>query len=66
MSYLIRELSRAPFPKWVALVTRFAEQDIVDPHQVPIELAGACAVIGAGRRAFDGWVHPIGSTSYRN
>jgi predicted ATPase len=56
MSYLIRELTRAPFPKWVDLVTRFAEGDIVDPHQVPIELAGACAVIGAGRRAFGDWV----------
>jgi predicted ATPase len=56
MSYLIRELSRAPFPKWVDLVTRFAGQDIVDPQQVPIELAGACAVIAAGRRAFDAWV----------
>ncbi len=56
MSYLIREIARVPFPKWVDLVTRFAQQDIVDPHQVPIELAGACAVIGAGRRAFDDWV----------
>jgi predicted ATPase len=56
MSYLMRELSRVPFPKWVDLVTRFAEEDMVDPHQVPIELAGACAVIGAGRSAFDRWV----------
>ncbi|MEJ2559070.1 MAG: tetratricopeptide repeat protein, partial [Anaerolineae bacterium] len=56
MSYLIRELSRAPFSKWVDLVTRFAEEDMVDPHQVPIELAGTCAVIGAGRSAFDRWV----------
>ena len=56
MSYLIRELSRVPFTKWVDLVTRFAEEDIVDPHQVPIELTGACAVIDAGRSAFDRWV----------
>jgi hypothetical protein len=57
MSYLIRELSRIPLAKWVDLVTRFAGQDIVDPHQVPIELAGACSVIGAGRQAFSNWVH---------
>jgi predicted ATPase len=61
MSYLIRELGRVPFPKWVDLITRFAEEDIVDPQQVPIELGGACAAIGAGRRAFDRWLadsHP--------
>jgi predicted ATPase len=56
MSYLIRELSRVSFPKWIDMITRFAEQDIVDPHSVPIELAGACSVINAGRNDFKDWV----------
>lgn len=61
MSYLLRELDRADFPKWVDFVTQFAEQDTPDPHQVPVELAGACGVINAGRKAFQRWVqasHP--------
>ena len=61
VSYLIRELSRMPFVKWVDMVCRFAEQDIPDPHKVPIELSGACAVIGAGRKSFKNWLqksHP--------
>ena len=60
MSYMIRELSRVSFPKWIDWVTRFSEKDIIDPHQIPIELAGACSVIGAGRGAFGDWVQ----TSY--
>ena len=56
ISYLIRELSHAPVQKWVDLVSRFAEQDIIDPHQVPVELAGACTVITAGRKDFADWV----------
>jgi predicted ATPase len=61
MSYLVRELSRVPLAEWVDLASRFAEQDILDPDQVPIELTGACAVVAAGRRAFGDWVqatHP--------
>jgi predicted ATPase/Tfp pilus assembly protein PilF len=57
MSYLIRELSRVPFSEWVGFVTRFVEQDIPQPDQVPVSLAGACAVVGAGRSAFDRWLH---------
>ena len=56
ISYLIRELSHTPFTKWVDLVTRFSEQDIIDSQQVPAELYGACAVISAGRKTFDDWV----------
>ena len=56
ISYLIRELTRITFTKWIDLVTKFAEQDIVDPHQVPIELSGACAVINAGRTEFSNWL----------
>jgi predicted ATPase len=57
MSYLVRELERAPFPKWVSLVTLFSSRDIPNPRDVPVELAGACAVINEGRKAFDRWVH---------
>jgi predicted ATPase len=56
ISYLIRELSHTMVTKWVDFITRFAEQDIVDSQQVPVELAGACAVINAGRKAFNDWV----------
>ncbi|MHA2062525.1 MAG: NB-ARC domain-containing protein, partial [Candidatus Sifarchaeia archaeon] len=56
MSYLIRELSRVPFDKWIDMITRFSVQDIIDPNQVPIELSGACAVINAGRRSYKNWV----------
>jgi predicted ATPase len=61
MSYLVGELSRVSLSKWVEFVSRFAELDIVDPTRAPIDLAGACAVIASGRRAFGDWVqafHP--------
>ncbi len=56
ISYLIRELSRVSLSSLTDLITRFAEQDILDSHMVPIELAGSSAVINAGRKAFDNWV----------
>ncbi len=55
VSYLIRELSRVSLPKWIDMITRFAEKDILDPQQVPIELSGSCAVIDSGRKAFGKW-----------
>ena len=61
MAFLLPYVSTVDFSKWVDLVTSFAEQDIVDPQQVPIEFAGAVAAISAGRREFDRWVretHP--------
>jgi predicted ATPase/Tfp pilus assembly protein PilF len=64
MSYLIRELSRAPFADWVGFVTHFAEQDIPPPDQVPVSLAGACAVVGAGRGTFDRWLHAAHPSLY--
>src|SRR5688572_6744095 len=57
MSYLIRELDRAPFQKWVSLVTHFSSRDIPNPKEVPIELAGACEVVNAARKSFKRWVH---------
>jgi predicted ATPase len=61
MSYLIRELDRVSFNKWVSLVNHYSTRDIPDPKQVPVELAGACTAINAGRQAFERWVresHP--------
>lgn len=52
MSYLLRELTRVSMTKWIDFVTRFADDDIIDPQSVPIELAGICAVINAGRKIF--------------
>src|SRR6185503_10486469 len=57
MSYLIRELERAPFPKWVSFVDHFARRDMPNPRKVPAELAVACAVINAGRTSFERWMH---------
>ena len=56
MSYLIRELTRVSFPGWIDLVTQYAEQDVLNLQNVPIELAGTCAVINAGRIEFNNWV----------
>jgi predicted ATPase/Tfp pilus assembly protein PilF len=61
MSYLIDYVPRVAFPIWVDLVGRFAGQDIPDPQQAPVELAGASRVVSAGRSAFDDWLqasHP--------
>ncbi len=52
MSYLVRELTRVSFAKWIDFVTRFAAEDIMDPQSVPIELAGICSVINSGRKVF--------------
>jgi len=57
MSFLNRELDRVPLEKWVALVTHFAAQDMPDPREVPVELAGACEVINAGRKSFKRWIN---------
>ena len=52
LSYLLRELERLPFERWIHLVTALAGQDLPDPSRVPVEAAGAYAVIRAGRMAF--------------
>jgi predicted ATPase/class 3 adenylate cyclase len=57
MSYLIRELDRSSLQKWVSLVIHFSSRDIPNPKEVPVELAGACAVINAGRKSFERWIH---------
>lgn len=60
-SYLLLELERMPFERWVDLAVMLGEQDLPDASRVPVEAAGACAVIGAGRTAFAAWVrqqHP--------
>lgn len=60
-SYLMRELERAPFQKWLSLVSHFASRDMLNPKEVPVELAGACEVINAGRKSFRRWIeetHP--------
>jgi predicted ATPase len=61
LAYLIRYLKSVPFKAWIKLVALFAEQDILEPKQAPIELAGPVTVTGAARKAFDQWVqttHP--------
>ena len=57
ISYLIRELERAPFQKWVSFVNNFSSRDLPNPKEVPVELAGACAVVMAGRKSFEQWIH---------
>jgi predicted ATPase/class 3 adenylate cyclase len=56
MSYLMRELGRTPFAKWVTWITQFSLQDMPDPDKVPVEFSGAGSVINAGRNAFAQWV----------
>ncbi|HKG55073.1 MAG TPA: hypothetical protein VKB04_12495 [Anaerolineales bacterium] len=61
ISYLIRELNRASFQKWVTLVMQFSGRDIPNPKEVPVELAGVCEVLNKERRSFQHWVeryHP--------
>jgi predicted ATPase len=61
LSYLIRELKRAPLEKWADFITAFSSRDIPSPKDVPIELAGACTVLNAGRESFQHWIqeaHP--------
>jgi hypothetical protein len=61
MSYLVRELDRAPFQKWVSLVSHFSTRDLPNPKEVPVELAGACEVVNASRKSFKDWIdetHP--------
>jgi predicted ATPase len=61
MSFLTRELDRAPLETWVTFVEHYATSDRPDPKEVPVELSGACAVLNAGRATFDRWareVHP--------
>jgi predicted ATPase len=59
VSYLITELPRVSFTKWVDMVTRFSEKDILDPLYVPIELSGTCAVLSTGRKAFGRWIEEL-------
>ncbi len=61
MSYLIHALSQGSWSAAVDLITRLAEQRILEFHQAPVEMAGVNAVIRAGRVAFADWVrekHP--------
>ena len=61
MSYLCGELKRMPFERWVDLAVYIAEHDLPDPARAPVEGAGACTVIRAGRAAFGEWIreaHP--------
>ena len=61
MSYLLHAMSRISFAKCSDFLTSLAVADIPDPHKVPIEMSGVCAVIGAARKAFGSWVqdnHP--------
>ncbi|MBZ0295301.1 MAG: tetratricopeptide repeat protein [Anaerolineae bacterium] len=56
MSYLILRQAQVSFTKLVDLIIRMSETDIVDPQQVPIDVAGICAVIGSTRHVFAHWV----------
>lgn len=61
VSYLLHSLSQVSFTKGVNLLARLGEADIVEPRDVPLEMAGAAAVLAAARHAFNSWVlekHP--------
>ncbi|MFN8451627.1 MAG: NB-ARC domain-containing protein [Anaerolineae bacterium] len=61
MSYLILRHAQVSFNKLVDLIVRLSAADSVDPQQVPIDVAGVCAVLATARRTFERWVeehHP--------
>jgi predicted ATPase len=61
MSFLVQALSQTSIASIIGLVHGLAERDIVEAHQVPIEMVGVNAAIRAGRVTFEGWVrdkHP--------
>ncbi|MFN2165601.1 MAG: BTAD domain-containing putative transcriptional regulator, partial [Anaerolineae bacterium] len=62
MSYLMSELERSDLETCIDLVTHYAREDTPDPQHVPVGLAGASAVLNAGRRAFGEWVESAHAT----
>jgi len=61
MSYLVHAVSQVSFKKCVNFLTLIADEDILDPGSVPIEMSGISAVIESSRNAFSAWVqgnHP--------
>ncbi|HEY5157101.1 MAG TPA: NB-ARC domain-containing protein, partial [Anaerolineales bacterium] len=61
MSYLVHAISQVSFKKCVNFLTLIADEDILDPGSVPIEMSGISAVIESSRNAFSAWVqenHP--------
>ena len=61
MSYLVLAMSQISLAKTVDLVLHLAEPMGLDPSRVPVELAGASAVIASAQAAFERWViehHP--------
>jgi predicted ATPase/DNA-binding SARP family transcriptional activator len=62
MAYLISELGQSSLASCIDLVTHYAREDMPDPQHVPVGLAGACAVLNAGRRAFGEWVETAHAT----
>ncbi|MCG6988054.1 MAG: AAA family ATPase [Gemmatimonadetes bacterium] len=61
MSYLTRELERTSLDKWVRFVDHFSRRDLPEPGSVPVEMAGTCSVLSAGRASLGRWVseaHP--------
>ncbi|UCD98470.1 MAG: AAA family ATPase [Chloroflexota bacterium] len=64
VSYLIRELEHCGFQKWVHLVSQYAKQDLPSPHEISVDLTGACSVINRGRQDFMDWVQVSHASLY--
>ncbi len=61
ISFLIQAMSQGSFSAGIDLMTLMGEREVLEPHLVPTEMAGASGVIRAGRMAFNQWVgreHP--------
>jgi predicted ATPase len=61
MSYLNLKQSQVALPKFIDMLGRYRDADLLDPHLAPMEMIGVSSVIAAGRRAFEEWVkaaHP--------
>jgi predicted ATPase len=57
MSYLNLKQSQVTLAKFIDVLGRYRDPDLLDPHLMPIEMIGVASAIGAARRAFGDWVN---------
>ena len=61
MSYLNLKQAQVPLAKFIDLLGRYRDVDLLDPHLAPMEMIGVTSAIAAGRNAFGEWLkatHP--------
>jgi predicted ATPase len=61
ISYLVLRQSKVSLEKCLELITQLGENDRLDPHEIPIDVAGVGEVISSTRDVFGNWLeknHP--------